>query len=109
MSAYNQPSSGTRLWLTALDALDPNLKESLAGILKDQKGDVVSAILKEAERKKTLCLQKRWKVQLRGKTIVLRDLFDKIIAWVNQFCAVVGVLGYQINVTVAVLLLATRK
>ncbi|OQE31088.1 hypothetical protein PENFLA_c002G03105 [Penicillium flavigenum] len=73
MSAYNNPSSGT------------------GDILKVQKGDIVSAILKEAERKKKLCLQKRWKVQLRGKTIVLRDLFDKIIAWVNRFSAVVDV------------------
>ncbi|KAJ6180539.1 hypothetical protein N7519_011000 [Penicillium mononematosum] len=91
MSAYNNTSSGTGLWLTALEALDSHLKESLGDILKVQKGDIVSAILKEAERKKKLCLQKRWKVQLRGKTIVLRDLFDKIIAWVNQFSAVVDV------------------
>ncbi|OQE87185.1 hypothetical protein PENNAL_c0020G03071 [Penicillium nalgiovense] len=91
MSAYNDPSSRAGLWLTALDALDPHLKESLGEILKVQKGDVVSAILKEAERKKKLCLQKRWKAQIRGKTIVLRDLFDKIIAWVSQFSAVVDV------------------
>lgn len=91
MTAHSHSSPGGHLWLTALDTLDSQLKASLTGIVNNHKGDIVAAILEEAEKKKKLCLQKRWKVQFRGKTIVLRDLFDKIIAWVNQFAAVVDV------------------
>ena len=56
--------------------LDPKLKATLAGIAKDPKRHIVGSILWEAERKKTLYLQKRRKVRFRGKTIVLRDLID---------------------------------
>ncbi|KAJ5153860.1 uncharacterized protein N7500_009299 [Penicillium coprophilum] len=79
------------LWSTALGTLDPKHKASLAGVLRIHNGNIVASILEEAERKKQICLQKRWKVHLHGKTIVLRDIFDKIIAWVNQFKAVVDV------------------
>lgn len=90
-STHSHSSSGGHLWPTALGTLDSHLKASLTGIINDHGGDIVTAILEEAESKKKLCLKKRWKVQFRGKTIVLRDLFDKIIAWVNQFKALVDV------------------
>lgn len=77
------------IWSAALDTLDLKLKATLAGIAKDPNRHIIESILWEAERKKILCLQKRWKVRFRGKTIVLRDLFDKIIAWVNQYKIIV--------------------
>ncbi|KAJ5701694.1 hypothetical protein N7488_009242 [Penicillium malachiteum] len=77
------------LWQKALDALDPAAKMSLDGIISDYNGDVLTEELEEAEKQKTLCLKKRWNVKIGDKTIVLRDLFDKIIAWTNQFRAVV--------------------
>ncbi|KAJ9273834.1 hypothetical protein DTO212C5_113 [Paecilomyces variotii] len=83
--------SGGSLWQTALDTLDSETKSTLVGIVNTYKGNIVSSILDEAERKKTLCIKKRWKVEFRGKTIILRDIFDKIIAWANQFSAVVDV------------------
>ncbi|GKZ48065.1 hypothetical protein AbraIFM66951_011816 [Aspergillus brasiliensis] len=86
------------LWQKALDALDPTTKTSLNGIISDYKGDVLTEVLEEAEKKKRLCLKKRWKVEIRGKTIILRDLFDKIIAWANQFRAIVDV-AVQIDPT----------
>ncbi|KAJ5812759.1 hypothetical protein N7447_009782 [Penicillium robsamsonii] len=42
---------------------------------------VVTAVLQEANNKKALCLKMRWKVEFRGKTIVLRDLSRTICAW----------------------------
>ncbi|KAJ6086758.1 hypothetical protein N7467_005672 [Penicillium canescens] len=74
-------------WKEAYDGLSPTLKACLVRA-KEEKADILTALLKEAESKKTLCLQKRWKVKLSGKTIVLRDVFDKIIAWVHKFRAI---------------------
>ncbi|KAJ6122429.1 hypothetical protein N7512_004894 [Penicillium capsulatum] len=88
MKAKKQLPSTGGLWLIALNSLDPSLEKGLVGALKDGNGDILSNILGEAEAKKKLCLQKRWKVELRGRTIVLRDLFDKLIAWVNRFGAI---------------------
>lgn len=82
---------GRNLWKDALDSLDRKLQSHLTGIVSAEHGDLATSILKEAEKKKNLCLQKRWKVRLRGKTIVLRDILDKIITWVTQFRAVVDV------------------
>ncbi|KAJ5497118.1 hypothetical protein N7463_009105 [Penicillium fimorum] len=69
MSTESSFSSGW-LWQNALDELNPDIKASLADIINDPKVDVVTVV----------CLKKQWKVEFRGKTIVLRDLFDKIIA-----------------------------
>jgi hypothetical protein len=76
-------------WQEAYDGLSPKLKNCLVRA-KEEKVDVLAALLREAESKKTLCLQKRWKIKLTGKTVVLRDVFDKIIAWVHKFRAVGG-------------------
>ncbi|KGO36197.1 hypothetical protein PEX1_030150 [Penicillium expansum] len=74
-------------WQEAFNGLSPKLKSCLIRA-REEKADVLTALLREAELKKTLCLVKRWKVNLGGKTIVLRDLFDKIIAWVYKFKAI---------------------
>lgn len=95
MPSSTLPSSSRNLnlWWKALDSLDPTLQANLTSIVNRQKGDVVGFLLREAERKKDLCLQKQWKVNMRGKTIILRDVLDKIIAWVGQFRAVIDVVA----------------
>lgn len=71
-------------WQAACDKLSPDIKQYLINA-KSEKSDILRSLLKEANQKKTICLQKRWKVKLNGRVIVLRDLIDKIIAWVNRF------------------------
>lgn len=83
--------TGRNLWKDALKLLDTNLQSQLTGIVNAEYGDIATSILKEAEKKKNLCLQKRWRVGVRGKTIVLRDVLDKIITWVSQFRAAIDV------------------
>jgi hypothetical protein len=72
-------------WQIAFNRLTPDLKASLdIAVNLVERLYVLTAVLNEAEEKKKLCLQKRLKIHLHGQTIILRDVFDKIIAWVNE-------------------------
>jgi N-terminal domain of NWD NACHT-NTPase/AAA domain len=95
-------SSGGHLWKAALDTLDSDIKSVLTDVLNQYQGNIVLSIVEEAKRKKELCLRKRWRVEFRGKTVILRDFFDKIVTWVNQFNSIVDV-AIQIDQTGAAL------
>ena len=44
--------------------------------------DVLAAV----ENKKKLCLDKRWKYKRsNGEIVILRDVFEKMVKWVNTF------------------------
>ena len=76
------------LWQKALDTLDDNLKASL-DFKKSTQRNIVAAVLKTAQEKKRLCLQKRWKYKkANGEEIILRDVVEKIIVWLDKFKAV---------------------
>ncbi|KAL2010914.1 hypothetical protein VTN00DRAFT_3632 [Thermoascus crustaceus] len=77
------------VWQEACNGLSPKLRACL-----------VRAKEEKAESKKALCLQKRWKIKLHGRTIVLRDVFDKIVSWVHKFRAI-GDTAVQFNPTPA--------
>jgi hypothetical protein len=75
------------LWQRALDALDDKLKSSL-NFPKSSKHDVLKKALKSAEEKKELCLRRRWTFERRGQVVILRDVVEKIIRWLENFRAV---------------------
>ena len=51
---------------------------------------ILDDILTVVEEKKKLCLEKRWKYKKsNGETIILRDVIEKMIKWVNKFKEVV--------------------
>ncbi|KAI0132920.1 hypothetical protein BJ170DRAFT_592862 [Xylariales sp. AK1849] len=78
------------LWQVAIQKLVLDVKD----ILVQETGDelhVLASLLREAELQKQQCLQKRIKFRIRGKQIVLRDAFDKVISWVKDFSSVVDV------------------
>lgn len=94
MSAQNQqttisgetPSHG--LWNKALDTLGVELRNSL-DLTKASRGNILSKALKEAREKKQICVQKCWTLKKHnGETIILRDVVEKIIVWVEKFIAV---------------------
>ncbi|KAH6689768.1 hypothetical protein F5X68DRAFT_260368 [Plectosphaerella plurivora] len=47
--------------------------------------DVLSDVLAAANKKKDECMKKRWKVTVKGRTIILRDVLEKITVWVSKF------------------------
>jgi hypothetical protein len=75
------------LWQDALADLDEELKSSL-NFSRASKHEILRKTLQTAEEKKQLCLSRRWKFERHGKEIVLRDVFEKIIKWVERFKAV---------------------
>ena len=90
LTTMNSGRQSQNCWQTALDSLDSQLKARLVAAQGDNL-DILALVLKEAEIKKKLCLEKQWRFKLNGRVIILRDLFDKIIGWIHHFSAVVDV------------------
>ena len=81
-------SSSPDLWNKALDTLSVELRNSL-DLTKASRGYVLSEALKEAQEKRQTCAQKFWTLKKRnGETIILRDVIEKIIVWVEKFIAI---------------------
>lgn len=80
-------SKAEDIWQKALAFLDEDLRASL-NFNRNQKHDVLAKTLKTAEAKKQICLHKRWKFKKGGKDVVVRDLLEKIIRWLDYFKAV---------------------
>lgn len=75
------------LWQKALAALDDDLKATL-DFKSSTKRDILEKTLKTAEDKRQLCLRKRWKIRIRGKDVVVRDVLEKIVKWLDHFKAI---------------------
>ena len=81
-------TQSTNLWNIALDTLSVELRNSL-DLTNVNHAYVLSRALKEAQEKKQICAQKSWTFKkCSGETIILRDVIEKIIVWVEKFIAV---------------------
>ncbi|KAL8694956.1 MAG: hypothetical protein Q9224_003478 [Gallowayella concinna] len=78
-------SPSNDLWQKALDRLDDDVKNSL--VIRDTpRQDILAAVRRVAEDRKQMCIRKRWRFKKsNGQEIILRDLFDKILAWLDRF------------------------
>jgi hypothetical protein len=81
------PTASKSRWFKALDSLNENDKLQLH--LDTEPKDYLQ-ILKDvqdiANKKRQLCLEKGWKFKRRdGKVVIIRDLFEKIIIWIQRF------------------------
>ena len=72
------------LWQKALADLDEELRAT-PDFNRSSKLNVLQKTLETAEQKKQLCLWKRWKFERHGEQIILRDVLEKIIKWVDHF------------------------
>ncbi|KAJ9660858.1 hypothetical protein H2201_006750 [Coniosporium apollinis] len=76
------------LWVNALNTLDPELKSSI-DFRTASKRDVIATVLKTAQEKRDVCLRKRWKLKKpNGQEVILRDVLEKVIGFVDKFVAV---------------------
>ena len=76
------------LWDKALETLSIELRTSL-DLTRAGRGEILSRALREAREKKQLCAKKCWKLKRpNGETIIVRDVVEKIIVWIEKFIAV---------------------
>ena len=48
--------------------------------------DILSDLLEDTEKSRKECVKKRWRYTRKsGETVILVDLFSKIVKWINTF------------------------
>lgn len=73
------------LWDRAVKTLSDEDRRNI-DFSRPGKLDILGDVLKAAERKKEECLKKRWRFKRsNGDEVILRDVFEKIVTWVNKF------------------------
>lgn len=73
------------LWGLALQKLSLEDKEAVSQIISDSKLDILQHLQTAAIKKRTECNDRRWKFELKGRQIILRDVAEKIVVWVDKF------------------------
>lgn len=82
-SSVSQPIN---LWDKAVATLDADLQTTIHATGNT---DVAAAALRTAKEKRDICLRKRWRYRkANGKDIILRDVLDKIVGFLDKFIAV---------------------
>jgi hypothetical protein len=78
------PTASEDLWGDAVKLLRPGDNEEI----RLQEGDkltVLGEVLTAAKEKREQCKDRQWKYKKRdGTVIVLRDVFDKMVKWLNK-------------------------
>ncbi|OJJ30091.1 hypothetical protein ASPWEDRAFT_120837 [Aspergillus wentii DTO 134E9] len=75
------------LWQQAWDSLDNEVKAGIT--LRGNSRRVVDSVLHTAKEKQQLCLRKKWRFRKsNGEEIIVRDVLDKIVSWLDKFKAI---------------------
>jgi hypothetical protein len=79
-------SKSASRWAEALQRLS---KEDRAQFELAQKGiedpkSVLSNVLEATNKRKEECMKKRWKLVIKGQTIIVRDILEKLSSWVQK-------------------------
>jgi hypothetical protein len=88
-------ASKSSFWDIANLHVDTKTRKSLANV-NIGNGQVIDAVLKEATSKQRALNAKRWKVGIRGKEVIVSEVFAKIIRWIDHF-KTVGAIAVQFN------------
>lgn len=83
----SQDAPGRDLWgLAIIEKLSLEDREAItSSITSDSKLDILHHLHSLAVKKRTDCEDQRWKFELNGRQIILRDLAEKIIVWIDKF------------------------
>lgn len=73
------------LWSLALEKLSKEEKYEMSQLTLDSRLDILGHLHTAAIKKRTDCEDRRWKFKLNGREIILRNVAEKIIAWIDKF------------------------
>lgn len=73
------------VWQKALQGLPVEDRQALNFGQLDNKLDILNQVIDALTIKRDNCIQKQWKFTHNGKTIILRDVADKLLTWVDKF------------------------
>ena len=85
------PKASEDLWASAAATLSVEDRQTLQIATNQDKRKVVEDLLELTERSRDDCSKKRLKLKIPGKkgeTIVLGDLYGKVVKWIQKFIAV---------------------
>ncbi|PTB48811.1 hypothetical protein M431DRAFT_127355 [Trichoderma harzianum CBS 226.95] len=77
-------------WAAALQRLskEDQTQFELAQNGIDDPKSVLSNVLTATNKRKEECMKKRWKLVIKGQTIIIRDILEKLSNWVQKLLAV---------------------
>ncbi|KAK6865444.1 hypothetical protein PG995_001972 [Apiospora arundinis] len=106
-----QDAAGDSKWAQAVQSLSDDDREQFGIAQSSADQDplrLLEDILAATEAKKAESLDKRWKVTVKGRKIIVRDVLEKMALWVNKFMAI-GSMAVQYDPTSAALPWAAIK
>ena len=74
---------GKDLWAIALQSLSKVESENL--VFTESKLVILESLSKDFIQQRDECEKKKLKFEIRGRQIILRDLADKAITWIDKF------------------------
>jgi hypothetical protein len=84
-----QTALGRDLWAEALQKLSDKDKAAVLQLCPPPQTNPQShtplQLIAMVEKKREECEEKRWKFNINGRQIILRDVAEKVIVWINKF------------------------
>ena len=77
-------------WAAALRRLSKEDREQFdfANKIADDPKAVLDSVLAATKTRKDECLRKRWKLVVKGRTVILRDVLEKLTTWIQKFMVI---------------------
>lgn len=85
IDSQSQDAPVKDLWSLALEKLSSEDKETMLCIGLNSKLDILQHLKTTARKKQIECEDQRWKFELNGRSIIIRDVLEKIIVWIDKF------------------------
>ena len=77
--------SSENLWALALSKLGQDEQQAVSTIL-DGRSDTIASLLAVVQEKERVCISKQWRYKRKsGEIVILRDLFGKVVKWLQRF------------------------
>ena len=73
------------LWALALSKLSQEEQQTISAI-HEGKSDSIASLLAVVQDSERVCISKQWRYRRKsGEIVILRDLFGKVVKWLQRF------------------------